>query len=311
MEINRQNQLKLSQLRIMVAVADYANFSEAALSLDMSQSAVSHAIAALEEHLGVVVFVRGRHGARLTPVGEQITELAREILQRVDAVYKVVEGDRTLKGGHIRVATFRSVASHYLPAVIARFRQQYPDTILTIDEKLDSPHVEQALRDGLADIGLTVLPVEADLEAWEVLQDEFIALMPPHFQLKGDSLTWKELLSQPLIIPSSASVLMQKLYEHAATHGYKLTPTYRVRTDSTIVGMVAQGIGASILPWLSAQPIPTGVHVFSLPVPLKRPVGAAILADALHSPIVFAFIDMLKNQQGKPSAAARSPNANP
>ena len=55
--------LKISQLRALVAVADYSNFSEAALQMELSQSAVSHAIATLEEELGVQLLSRGRHGA--------------------------------------------------------------------------------------------------------------------------------------------------------------------------------------------------------------------------------------------------------
>jgi DNA-binding transcriptional LysR family regulator len=64
--------LKISQLRTLVAVAEYSNFSEAALHLEISQSAVSHAIAALEAELGVILFHRGRNGADLTPVGKQL-----------------------------------------------------------------------------------------------------------------------------------------------------------------------------------------------------------------------------------------------
>ncbi len=69
MKDNPQNQVKLSQLKIVVAVAEQKNFGEAALDLGISQSAVSHAIAALEDSLGVILFSRGRHGATLTPVG--------------------------------------------------------------------------------------------------------------------------------------------------------------------------------------------------------------------------------------------------
>lgn len=61
--------LKISQLRALVGVADYGNFSEAALQMDLSQSAISHAIASLESELGVILLSRGRHGANLTPVG--------------------------------------------------------------------------------------------------------------------------------------------------------------------------------------------------------------------------------------------------
>jgi hypothetical protein len=65
------SRIKLSQLRALVAVAECGNFSEAALHLEVSQSAVSHAIATLEDELGVVLFTRGRHGATLTPIGER------------------------------------------------------------------------------------------------------------------------------------------------------------------------------------------------------------------------------------------------
>jgi DNA-binding transcriptional LysR family regulator len=69
---------------------------------------------------------------------------------------------------------------------------------------------------------------------------------------------------------------------------------YEIREDSTMVSMVAQGLGTAILPRLAAEPIPAGVQVCYLPVPLERVIGAAILADALQPPAVFAFLDTLK-----------------
>jgi DNA-binding transcriptional LysR family regulator len=80
--------IKLSQLRSLVTVAKHGNFSEAALHLQVSQSAVSHAIASLEEELGVVLLSRGRHGATLTPIGEQIVCHAQEILGLVEVIGK-------------------------------------------------------------------------------------------------------------------------------------------------------------------------------------------------------------------------------
>jgi len=75
------HRLKLSQLRALVAIADRGSFSEAALHLELSQSAVSHAIATLEDELGVLLLNRGRQGAVLTPVGELITDDARQMLR--------------------------------------------------------------------------------------------------------------------------------------------------------------------------------------------------------------------------------------
>ncbi|NJO50380.1 MAG: LysR family transcriptional regulator, partial [Leptolyngbyaceae cyanobacterium RM2_2_4] len=80
--------IKLSQLRALIAVADHGNFSEAALYLDVSQSAVSHAIATLESELGVVLLSRGRHGANLTPVGQQIIQYARQVMQMLEQISK-------------------------------------------------------------------------------------------------------------------------------------------------------------------------------------------------------------------------------
>lgn len=76
--------MKFFQLRAIVAVADRGNFCEAALELQLSQPAISHAIATLEEELGVPLFARGRHGAVLTPPGERILYHARQAMQHLE-----------------------------------------------------------------------------------------------------------------------------------------------------------------------------------------------------------------------------------
>lgn len=300
MKHNPQNQMKLSQLRILVAVADRENFSEAALQLEISQSAVSHAMATLEEYLGVVLLSRGRHGARLTFVGEKIVAQAREVVQRVDDIIREAEVAKGLDGGQVRIVSFRSVATHLLPVVIAQFHQRFPAITVSLDEKDDYPLVEQALRNGEADIGFTFLPASPDLETWEILRDEFIALLPPAFHLAAQQLTWTELVAQPLIMPPTETALMQQVAAHVHAAGYALKVVYQVETDATIVNLVAQGLGATILPRLAAEPIPSGVQVFPLPAPLERVIGVAILADALQPPPIFAFLDVLRNSYHLP-----------
>ncbi len=292
-KVNSQNQMKLSQLRVFVAVADCENFTDAALQLEMSQSAVSHAIASLEEHLGVVLLVRGRHGARLTPVGQQIVHHARCIVGRANDIIKAAELARGLDGGQVRLASFRSVAAHLLPSVITKFHRRFPAIAVSLSEHDDYPQVEQSLREGRADIGLTLMPASDDLDAWEVLQDEYIVLLPPSFKLKGAELTWAELAAQPLIMPPLDYVMMRQLYDHARAFGCVLKVAYEVGTDATIVGLVAQGLGTTILPRLAAEPIPASVQVYRLPVPLVRRIGVAVLADAQHPPAVYAFLEML------------------
>ncbi len=299
MKENHQNQMKLSQLRILVAVAASGNFSEAALNLEISQSAVSHAIAALETHLGVVLFWRGRHGAHLTPVGERIAEHAREILARAELITKEATLAKGLQGGQVRLASFRSVATHLLPFVIAQFHQRFPEITVGLAEHDDYPQVEQALREGRADIGFTFLPASNDLEVWEFVRDEFLALLPSTFELKGTQLTWEELTAHPLIMPPVDFVMMRRVYEHAKAAGHNLKVAYEVETDATIVNLVAQGLGATILPRLAAEPIPAKVRAYRLPIPLERIIGVATLAEALHPPAIYAFLEILKTSHLK------------
>jgi len=291
-----KTQIKLSQLRILVAVVDYETFSEAALQLDMSQSAVSHSISSLEETLGVVLFSRGRHGARLTPVGQKVVDRARTILQEADGIVHEAEKARGLTGGQVRVASFRSIAVHVLPGAIATFKQQYPDIAVHLSEHDNFRQVEKALREGRADIGFTILPTSDDLEAWTVLENEYVALFPADFKPDGNVLTWAELAQYPLIMPPADRVMMQEVYNHVRANGVELNVTSEVETDTTIVNLVAQGVGATILPRLAAEPIPAQIQVFSLPVPLLRVIGVAVLDDALHTPATYAFLDLLKQQ---------------
>lgn len=287
--------LKISQLRALVGVADYGNFSEAALQMNLSQSAISHAIASLEEELGVILLSRGRHGANLTPVGERVIPQAREILHLLEGIVKEANLAKGLHGVNIRIASFRSVATHILPSAIAQFRHNFPEIAVTILEYFDHESVEQALRQGLADLGFIYIPASNDFETWEILRDEYVVLLPPDPKLKTTHITWKQLATYPLILPSQNDPCLIRVRHHLLDFGFPLKVAYEVNEDSTSVSMVVQGLGASILPRLAAEPIPEEIQVCSLPVPLERVIGVAVLANALQTPAVFAFLDTLRN----------------
>jgi DNA-binding transcriptional LysR family regulator len=302
-EINRDG-VKLSQLRAFVAVAEQGNFSEAALHLTISQSAVSHAIATLESELGVVLLSRGRYGAHLTPVGERVLRHAYQMLQSLEAIGKEANLAKGLQGGQVRIACFRSVATHVLPEIMSRFRSRFPEIAIGILEQRGTEDVEQALREGRADVGFSYLPTSADFEVWELLRDEYVALLPPNCRLLGESLAWEDLASQPMIMPPKTDQCRVLVRNHLMKLGRAIEPVYEVSEDSTVVSMVSQGLGATIIARLAASPLPPDVQVFDLPDRLERVIGVAILADALHPPAVFAFLDMLKSIKSHPLSIA-------
>ncbi len=288
------NRIKLHQLRALVAVADYSNFSEAAAHLEISQSTVSHAIAALEEELGVPLLARGRNGAHPTPAGVGAIGYARQILQLLEKMVEEANSHKGLQGGQVRVAAFQSAAAHLLPEIVARFRTQFPQITVTITECQDTWDVERTLRTGKADIGFTNLLTSREFESWEILRDEYIALLPSTTKLDSPQLTWEQLAAYPLISEAPGNACYVRLHNYLETSGISLNVAYEIREDSTRVRMVAQGLGVAILPKLAAQPIPVGVQVCHLPVPLTRVISVSTLADALYPPAVFAFLDTLK-----------------
>ncbi|QSJ19289.1 LysR family transcriptional regulator [Nostoc sp. UHCC 0702] len=285
--------MKLSQLRAIVAVAERGNFSEAALELHLTQPAVSHAIATLEEELGVPLFARGRHGAVITPAGERILYHARQALQNLEMMQREANLHKGLHGGHVRIAAFRSVATHLLPKAIAKFHDQFPEVAVTIIERPAYVDVEQSLREGRADIGITYLPTSDEFEAWEILQDEYVALLPPKAKIAGVQITWSDIAAySPLTF--SCLPCGRDLYNHIKNVAPFINIVGDIQEDSTAVSMVNQGLRAAILPRLAAVPIPAAVQVYSLPIPLARVMGVAVLANGLHVPAVFTFVEMLK-----------------
>lgn len=299
MDYKRQSQIKLAQLHILLVVAECHSFSEAALHLEMSQSSVSSAIASLESDLGIVLFTRGRHGAQLTPVGDRIAAHARQIMQWEEEIIKEANLARSLQGGEVRISAFRSVSTHVLPGVIAQFQHRFPDVAIKIAEYFDDETIEEDLRRGRADIGFTERLLGEEFDTWELLRDEYVVLLPSTYDASHQTLSWDQISRYPLIMATDGDSCDAQVYAHCAAHGKGLHVTYQVKADSTIVNMVAQGLGATIIPRLAAEPIPATVHVYPLPVPLFRVIYTAVLANALHSPGVYAFLDLLKNVRRK------------
>lgn len=301
MKDNSQNRIKLSQLKILVAVAEKQNFSEAALALEISQSAVSHAIASLEEYLGVVLFSRGRYGARLTPVGDRVLTHAKVIASSTDAILQEAAAAKGLEHGQVKVATFRSIATHILPKAIKRLYQKFPGIVVNIIEHDTSDQVEKALREGRADVGITIMPVGKGITAQELLKDEFILLLPPEVAVTQPRMSWSQIAKLPLVMPPVDYSMMRPLYEHINALGCWLNVVNEVETDAAIVSLVAQGLGGTILPRLAAEPIPETVRVYTLPVPLTRSVGVALLTDALQPPVVYALLESIQAEVEQPA----------
>ncbi|MEM8613860.1 MAG: LysR family transcriptional regulator [Cyanobacteria bacterium P01_H01_bin.105] len=283
--------MNISQLKVLVTISQCGSFSDAAMKLDMSQSAVSRAIASLETELEVPLLLRGRFGAKLTTVGERVVYHAQKVLDLRESIEYEVNLEKALYNSRLRIASFRSAATHLLPPKIAYFQRMYPRVEVSLIE-CDPAGVEQLLRSGETDVGLLPLPRSEEFTTWEITRDEFVVLLPKASNPAREKLTWHELSSQSFILWNYAECT-NAVKEHWAKWGQALKVSYIVKEDSTIVSMVAQGLGAAILPRLAAMPIPETVESRPLPVPLERSIGVAILGNSPPAPAADRFLKVM------------------
>ncbi len=285
--------IKLAQLRMLLAVAEAEGFGEAGLRLGVSQSAISHAIATLEAELGVVLLNRGRHGAQLTPVGERIVRHSQTILAALNDIEQEASRSRGLKGGDLRIGTFRSFATHVLPETLAHFQQHYPNVNIVIKEYSGDSSTLQSLLQGTIDVGFIYSLLPDELEGWEVARDEYQVLFPPNIVVP-EQLEWEFLQQFPMIVTQQSDTCFDLIQQHFNQLQKRLRTDYKIQEDSTIVGMVLRGLGIAVMAQLAAAPLPPTIQTRSLPVPLERIIRVAVLREGLHSPALYAFLELLR-----------------
>lgn len=163
--------MTLEQLRIFVCVAEHEHMTLAAQQLHLTQSAVSAAIAALEERHATKLFHRVGRGIGLSEAGRIFLSEARDILARVEMAETVLNELGGLERGTLRVVASQTIAAYWLPPLLASFHQSYP----ALDIEVRIGNTEQAaahVRDGDADLGIVEGEIDDPaLTSWSLGQD--------------------------------------------------------------------------------------------------------------------------------------------
>lgn len=276
-----------AQLEALVAVADHGSFTRAAAHLRMTQSAVSHAVAALESSLRVKLLVRDAGGARLTGTGERTVERAREVLRLKALMRQEAEATRGLRKGMVRVGSFGVTASrHLLPPILQSFSRRYPGIAVQVSEGTDQ-EVEQWLRQERLDLGFVTLPSDG-FDTTYLAEDEMLVVLPADHPLAvAPRIDARRLTPYPFIMSTGGcEPAVQQILDEEP-----MDVRYQIREVNTIVEMVRDGAGITIKPTLSLpDPLPTGVIARPLDPPRPRLVGLAVARRKNLSPAAHAFL---------------------
>ncbi|WP_102125723.1 LysR family transcriptional regulator [Deinococcus planocerae] len=277
----------LAQLRALIAVADAGGFGEAAAEHSVSQSSLSEAVAKLEGLAGRPLLRRTPGGTVPTGAGERVLTHARAAVQAAaDALLAAQEEGGGLSG-RLRVASFRSTATHLLPPALAAFRRRHPGVTVSLLDAEACGGGPSAVKSGRVDLAVVVADDSSELALTPLIGDEYLFVAPASRGTHPASLA--DLAAQPLLLPPGRDSCHRRVRTYLAARGVPLTGVQEVEQDSVTLSMVGHGLGVTVMPRLALLPLPPGLVTLPLPEPLFRPLALAALPHRAGLPILRAF----------------------
>lgn len=302
----RSRQPSLAQLRAFAAVAEHLHFREAAGAIGMSQPALSGAVSALEETLGVQLLERTTRKVLLSPAGERMAVRARRVLDAVGDLLEEAEAARAPFTGVLRLGVIPTVAPYLLPTVLQLVRRDYPDLDLQVHEEQTA-----SLLDGLAhgrlDLLLLAVPLGAPgISEIPLFDEDFVLVTPRGHEYAGRGDVPREALREmDLLLLDEGHCLRDQALDicrEAQSAGSEevTTPvTTSAAGLSTLVQLVAGGMGVTLLPRTAlrvetARNDALSTGYFATPAPARR-IALAMRSQAAREAEFTAFADSLRD----------------
>jgi LysR family transcriptional regulator, hydrogen peroxide-inducible genes activator len=268
--------IKLKDLRYLVAVADTRHFGRAAEKCFVSQPTLSAQLKKLEDYLGVQLIERQPKNVTLTEAGEQIVARARRILEASEEVVTLARAHRDPLAGRLRVAFLPTIGPYLLPRVSQPLRKTLPRLELRLYEYQTGPMLEK-LETGEIDLGILALPVDTEgLEARELYTEAFTVAVPDQHRLaKRESVRVSDLEGETLLLLEDGHCLRDQALEVCSHVGTQEKQDFRATSLETLRQMVATGAGITLLPELAARGAygnARGVTIrpFAKPTPVRQ-----------------------------------------
>jgi DNA-binding transcriptional LysR family regulator len=267
--------MTLEQLRIFVAVAEREHLTQGARALNLTQSAVSSAIAVLEARYATKLFDRIGRRIALTEAGQLFLTEARAVLARAAAAEAVLSDLSGLARGSLALMASQTVANYWLPPLIQRFRREHPGISVSLAIG-NTETVSAAIHDGAADLGFIEGEIEAPSLAFTtVAEDELVIVVPPGHPWVAKAPSGQELSRGAWILREPGSGT-RAMFE-AALPGLGLATgdlavTLELPSNEAICAAVAAGAGATAISRLvAANAIAAGrLATVALPLPKRR-----------------------------------------
>ncbi|CRL97348.1 MULTISPECIES: LysR family transcriptional regulator [Pseudomonas] len=291
--------MELRHLRYFIAVAEELHFGRAAQVLGISQPPLSQQIQALEQQVGARLFERTNRRVELSEAGRLFLHEARLVLAQVDKAADVARRAHMGELGELKIGfTSSAPINASIPQAIHAFRQAFPAVHLTLRE-MSSTQVAEALVDESIQVGLMrPLPLPDSLSAVELMREPLVAVLNTGHPLTAGSehgLHLAQLAEEPFVFfpRSYGSGLYAQLLDLARDAGFSPRFAQEAGEAMTIIGLVAAGLGVSVLPASYQRIRIDGVVYRTLLDPAAVSAVWLVQRKGVQSPMAKAFVALL------------------
>lgn len=242
----------LRQLRYLAAVVESCHFGQAAEACLVSQSTLSAAIQELEELLGAPLLERTKRSVVPTPLGREIAGKARILLQGAEELVDLAQAARDPMAGPLHLGLIPTIGPFLLPTAMPHLRAAYPRLKLYLREDQTARLLEQ-LDAGTLDAAVIALPYKLDgLEAMDLGSDGFSVVCPPGHRLCGcRPVHPSDMAPEDLLLLEDGHCLRDHVLTACELEGARRNTAFQGTSLHTLVQMVANGIGVTLVPQLA------------------------------------------------------------
>lgn len=270
--------MTLQELKYLVALADHGHFGRAAEACFITQSTLSTQIKKLEDFLGVTLFDRSLKRVTPTPIGREILQAARNIVEESERIREVAKHAQDPMTRTIHLGVIPTLGPYYLPHALTLVHKKHPGLRMLLREEM-TPQILEHLAEGKLDAGLLALPVTDDsLRVEPLFYEPFYAALPAgHPLAKRDILKVSDIMAEKLLLLDEGHCLRDQALDVCGT-GSRGREEVRATSLETLRQMVAMGLGLTLLPALAVDAAPRANKKAVEIRPFKSPAPGRTIA---------------------------------
>ena len=238
--------MTLLSYEIFNQIIEQGNFARTAEVMNLTPSAISHAVSAMEEEIGTEVFVRDKNGVKLTPTGEQLYPYVRRVLRASNDFEDALDRMRGLESGIVKIGCTNTVCTAWMPEIIIGFKQIHPGIEVQVAQGSYSD-VNEWTKRGVIDMGIISEKACTDLDFEKLYEDELLCVTPKdYFKENSKEITPSALEHQPFVVQQDS--YDKDINSYLYSHNLEIRANCRISDEQSTLAMVECGEGVSIMP---------------------------------------------------------------